>query len=216
MIKSLSTDLPTLWNATGTTAEDRQTVIRHLVDRVVVDVQGETEHVDVAIHWHGGFVSQHELIRPVASYEQLSGYKELMTRVEELRIDGQTSAQIAEQLNGEGFHPPNGNEFNATIIRSLLSRSGPSRSGLTRDCEPPQWQPRHLAEKLDMPLNTLKSWLRRGWMHGQQLPGARGRWILWADDDELNRLKQLRQHRQGAPGLPAPAQLTTPKPRPEN
>ncbi len=216
MIKSLSTDLPTLWNATGTTAEDRQTVIRHLVDRVVVDVQGETEHVDVAIHWHGGFVSQHELIRPVASYEQLSGYKELMTRVEELRIDDQTSAQIAEQLNGEGFHPPNGNEFNATIIRSLLSRSGPSRSGLVRDCEPPQWQPRHLAEKLDMPLNTLKSWLCRGWMHGQQLPGARGRWILWADDDELNRLKQLRQHRQGAPGLPAPAQLTTPKPRPEN
>jgi len=77
MIQKLSNDLPVLWNATGTTAADRQTIIRHLVDRVVVDVQGESEHVDVAIHWSGGFVSQHSLIRPIASYEQLSGYRVL-------------------------------------------------------------------------------------------------------------------------------------------
>ncbi len=76
MIKALSADLPTLWNASATTAADRQEIIRHLVERVVVEVQGESEHVEVAIHWSGGFVSQHELIRPVASYEQLSRYKE--------------------------------------------------------------------------------------------------------------------------------------------
>jgi hypothetical protein len=216
MIRALSTDLPTLWNATGTTAADRQEIIRHLVDRVVVDVQGESEHVDVAVHWSGGFVSQHELIRPVASYEQLSGYQELMVRVEELRRSGHTSVQIADQLNGEGFHPPNGNRFKATTIRRLSSCSHSGRGGLSRDCEPPQWRPRDLAEKLDMPINTLRSWLRRGWLHGKQLEGAHGRWILWADDDEFNRLTQLRQHRQGSSGLPMPTELTTPKPRPEN
>ncbi len=216
MIQALSTDLPTLWNATGTTAADRQTIIRHLVDRVVVDVQGESEHVDVAVHWSGGFVSQHELIRPVASYEQLSRYKELMIRVEELRRSGHASVQIADQLDGEGFHPPSGNKFNAMTIRRLLSRSRSGKSGLSRDCEPPQWRPRDLAEKLDMPINTLRSWLRRGWLDGKQLEGAHGRWILWADNDEIDRLTELRQHRQRSSGLPVPAELTTPKPRLDN
>ncbi|MCH8841122.1 MAG: recombinase family protein, partial [Planctomycetes bacterium] len=31
MIQTLSSDLPVLWNATGTTAADRQAIIRHLV-----------------------------------------------------------------------------------------------------------------------------------------------------------------------------------------
>jgi hypothetical protein len=212
MIRSLSADLPLLWNAPGTTAADRQIIIRHLVDRVIVDVQGESERVDVTIHWNGGFVSQHEVIRPVASYEQLSRYKELMLRIEELRRDGHSSQSIAIQLNSEGFHPPGGNSFNTTTIRRLLSRSG---SGSSRDYQPPQWRPRELAEKLNMPLNTLKCWLRKGWLNGRQLPGARGRWVLWADDDELKRLRQLRRQRQRSPGSRAPAELTTPKPRPE-
>ncbi|MDA1055992.1 MAG: recombinase family protein [Planctomycetota bacterium] len=214
MIQALSTDLPALWNATSTTAADRQTISRHLVDRVVVDVQGESEHVDVAIHWNGGFVSQHELIRPVGSYEQLSGYKELMVRVEELRRSSLTSGEIADQLNDEGFHPPSGKTFNAKTIRRLLSRRRPSQ-----DCEcpePPHWRLGDLGRKLDMPIRTLHTWLRRGWLHGQQSAGAHGRWILWADDDELERLKQLRQDGLRSSGLPATAELTTPKPQPKN
>ncbi|HJN12273.1 MAG TPA: recombinase family protein [Pirellulaceae bacterium] len=214
MIQALSTDLPALWNATGTTAADRQTIIRHLVDRVVIDVQGESEHVDVAIHWNGGFVSQHELIRPVGSYEQLSGYKELMVRVEELRRSDHTSVQIADQLNDEGFHPPSGKTFNATTIRRLLSRSRPSQD---RECPaPPHWRLGDLGRKLDMPIRTLHTWLCRGWLHSEQSAGAHGRWILWADDDELERLKQLREDGLRSSGLSAPAELTTPKPQSEH
>jgi hypothetical protein len=211
MIKSLSSDLPTLWKATRTTAADRQTIIRHLIERVVVDVQGESERVDVEVHWSGGFVSQHELIRPVASYRQLSSYNELMVRIEDFRNAGRTSAQIADQLNDEGFHPPSCNSFDALTIRRLLSRNGKSER-----TEPPQWRLRGLAAKLEMPTGTLRSWLCRGWLHGKQMEGAHGRWILWADEDELSRLKQLRQHRQETSGLRVPTELTTPKPRPEN
>jgi DNA invertase Pin-like site-specific DNA recombinase len=218
IIRALSSNLPALWNATGTTAADRQTIVRHLVDRVVVDVQGESEHVDVAIHWNGGYVSQHELIRPVASYEQLSAYKELMARVEELRSDGQTSMQIADRLNGEGFHPPSGRTFSAPAVRRLIrSHSGASRRFSTHECPaPPYWQPRDLAKKLDVPIRTLHSWLRRGWVHGRQAAGAHGRWVLWADEEELHRLTQLRQHGLKSSGLPAPPELTTPKAQPEN
>ena len=71
IIESLAGDIPAPWRAKTTTVQDRQEVVRHLVERVVVAVQGETEWVDVAIHWAGGFVSRHEVRRPVSRVEQL-------------------------------------------------------------------------------------------------------------------------------------------------
>ena len=64
-IRVLSRDLPGLWHAPATTAADRQRIIRLLVDEIIVTVRGESEWVDVAIHWAGGFRTAHELVRPV-------------------------------------------------------------------------------------------------------------------------------------------------------
>ena len=126
MIKSLSGDVPALWRAATTTAADRQEVVRHLVERVAVAVQGETEWVDVTIHWAGGFVSRHEVRRPVRRVEQLRDYAALMARVAELHGAGRTSREIAEALNREGFRPPKRREtYNAAMVRQLLSRRGP-------------------------------------------------------------------------------------------
>ncbi len=123
MIESLAGDIPALWRAATTTVQDRQEVVRHLVERVVVAVQGETEWVDVAIHWAGGFVSRHEVRRPVSRVEQLRDYAELMSRVAELHGAGKTAGEIAEALNREGFRPPKRREtYNAAMVRQLLSR----------------------------------------------------------------------------------------------
>jgi hypothetical protein len=53
-IRALASDLPELWGAETTTAQDRKRVVRLLVERVVVAVQEQTEQVSVAIHWGGG------------------------------------------------------------------------------------------------------------------------------------------------------------------
>ena len=71
-----------------------------------------------------------------------------------------------------------------------------------------------LARQLDMPLATLYSWLRRGWVQARQLPGACGRWIVWADDDELGRLRRLRARCRSWSEDPPSEDLTTPKVRP--
>jgi DNA invertase Pin-like site-specific DNA recombinase len=70
-IRRLATDIPTLWHASTTTAADRQAIVRQLVERVVVTVQGESERVDAQIHWFGGHGTQTTLIRPVARLDQL-------------------------------------------------------------------------------------------------------------------------------------------------
>jgi hypothetical protein len=69
-IRRLAQDIPALWQASSTTVADRQAIMRQLVERVVVTLQGESEKVDVVVHWMGGHQSQATMIRPVARLEQ--------------------------------------------------------------------------------------------------------------------------------------------------
>ncbi len=122
-IESLAYDLPRLWEAPGTSPADRQAVIRCLVEQVLVTVQGKTEFVDVSIHWVGGFVSHHEIRRPVGRYDMLRDYDRLKERLIELRKEGKSSQQIADALNAEGFYPPRlDHPFNHKMVRMLLCR----------------------------------------------------------------------------------------------
>jgi DNA invertase Pin-like site-specific DNA recombinase len=223
LVQSLASDLPALWEAPSTTSADRQVIIRHLVERIVVEVQGESERVDVAIHWAGGFVSRHEIRRPVGRYEQLHDFGALLKWADELYRAGQSPERIAERLNAEGFRPPKyGKVFNRTIVYQLLSRRhliGPRPhardEGQLRRAD--EWWLGDLARKLAMSSHTLYSWLRRGWAHGRQLSAVDSRWLVWADAEELDRLRRLRAcpRNRDSSGVPYPPDLTTPKHRPE-
>jgi len=214
-IASLSSEVPALWNAPSTTAADRETIIRHLVERVVVQAQGKTEVIDVTIHWQGGFVSQHEVLRSVAKYEQLHNYESLKQRIVELRRAGWTAVQIAESLNQEGFRTPQrGKTYTGVTMRTFLSRSGlsgPHPGAKTHGDRlgPNEYWLSDMAEKLSMPLSTLNGWRRRGWIHARQV-GARRWWVGWADRKELDRLRKLRASWSGLANVAYPAELTTP------
>jgi hypothetical protein len=220
-IESLAADLPALWRAPGTTPADRQAIVRHLIERVVVTVEGGTEHTDVGIHWAGGFVSRHEILRPVRRYDQLRDWDRLLGRITELRAAERTAAEIAEHLNREGYRPPKcRGSFTATLVRQLLARrglSGPERG--TKDREgvlgADEWCLGDLAGALTMPYSTLNQWRVRGWTHCRRLPGVQGRWIIWADEDEITRLRQLRALLGTWSDEPLPPELTTPKGRDE-
>jgi len=69
-IRRLAQDIPVRWQASSTTVADRQAIMRQLVERVVVTLQGESEKVDVVVHWMGGHQSPATMIRPVARLEQ--------------------------------------------------------------------------------------------------------------------------------------------------
>lgn len=221
LIRSLAEDLPRLWEAPTTTAVDRQTIIRLLVEQVVVLAQGSSEHVDVKIHWSGGFVSRHRVRRPVARHDQMSNHEQLMELVTALRQQGQTAAEIAVALNREGFVPPKRRAtYNPQMVRQLLARCGLSNWSRARPdggvLGENEWWLSQLALELGMPTITLHTWLRRGWVQGRKLSGGRkGRRIIWADGAERDRLRRLRACPRGRSDEPYPAELTTPRPRPE-
>jgi DNA invertase Pin-like site-specific DNA recombinase len=213
-ILSLSSDVPALWAAPTTTPADRKTILRCLVESVVVHVPEQTEAVEVTIGWAGGFESHHETERPVARYEQLRDYDRIRSRILELREAGEPATRIASRLNGEGFRTPRGKPFQAESVRTLLSRRGMSRSQgdeEPEDTEVPgadQWSMSRLVEALGIPLTTLCHWCRRGWLHAVKT--QTGRWKVWGNLEELARLRRLRDYRRAHPSQRYPAELTTP------
>jgi hypothetical protein len=209
-ITALSQDLPVLWNAEQTTNADRKEIIRCLIEQVVVNVDPNSERADVTIHWHGGFTSQHELLRPVRSYWGMAMGGQLQERITQLHREGRTASQIAAQLNQEGISPPRRlNPFSREQVWQLLSRFGLTKKRDVTQPGPHEWHLAALAARLGMQDLRLRRWARNGWIHARQ-SSTQGPWILWADSDELQRLGRLKvSFKRGV--CRYPVELTTPK-----
>jgi hypothetical protein len=133
-IRQLSEHLPDLWHASTTTPQDRQTIARLLLERVRINIEGDTERVDVELRWAGGFVSHHTLRRPVQTYEQLSYFEELLSLIKSLLAEDRSLSAIAERLNNEGFRPPKrSSQFSAGILTRFLRERG-IRTGALAHC----------------------------------------------------------------------------------
>jgi hypothetical protein len=213
-IAALASDIPALWRSPSTTNADRQAILRCLVQRVVLEGVRYSERVSATIQWAGGYESRLDFTRPVRTYEQLSDGDALKKRLVELREAGKTADQTADVLNAEGIAPidPRGH-FNREMVRDLLLKLG-LRGEYQDDAllARGEWWIRDLAEDLDVAWQTLREWAIKGWVHGRQT-NVQKLWIVWADRDEIRRIRKLRSaHPQGALGYPAA--LTTPKPRP--
>ena len=221
-VRALAQDLPALWQAPTTTAADRQRLVRLLVDEVIVTVRGESERVEVTIRWVGGFHTSHEVVRPVQRYQQMADYEKLLNRIDELRQAGRTLAEVAEQLNREGFHPPKRSPiFTKGILAGLLAKrgcKGPRPRAVTERgvLGEHEWLLTDLARNLAMPQATLHRWVRVGWVHARKLSTPGGHWVIWADADELERMARLRTCPRGWSEEPVLAQLTKPKARDDN
>jgi DNA invertase Pin-like site-specific DNA recombinase len=216
-ILALSHDLPALWHAPTTTPEDRQTIARLLLEKVIVSIEGDTERVEVELGWAGGFISKHVLSRPVQTYAQLSNYEELVTRIDALRAAGKSLSAIATTLNAEGFHPPKRAIHSTTAILSgFLRERGVRTAGLPhcvtdeQHLHADEWWLADLAAELSMPIATLHRWQRVGWLTSRKVRAAGGRWAIFADGEELLRLRRLRNTPRGWP-QPYPTELTAPR-----
>jgi DNA invertase Pin-like site-specific DNA recombinase len=211
-VRELAEQIPELWSAASTTAVDRQRLVRMLIEQIEVTVQGQTEQVQLAITWAGGFISRHAMVRSVQRYEQLADYPRLCARIEELREQGKTMAEVAGCLNGEGFHPPKRVErFTGGMVAEFWARKY-GRGGVAerggRGLRRGEWLLGEVARQLGMPLTTLHRWRKAGWLQARKLTG--GRWAVRASAAERKRLARLRRHQQKRPNQAIPKELTTP------
>jgi DNA invertase Pin-like site-specific DNA recombinase len=196
-ITALAADLPGLWHSPTTTGGDRRAIVRLLIERVELTRDGESQRIDVAIHWRGGSFTRHEIRQGLRTYRSLGGLAQLQERILELRGDGRTANAIAATLNCEGYQAARGDGFTGNRVRQLLARFG--RTGVpsgVRDAKDlpgsGEWWLPALAAELGVKPIVVHRWRWSGWLHARQLRGENGRWIVWADAAEVGRLRQLR------------------------
>ena len=199
-IQALTADLPALWKASATTDEDRKVILRQLIDHVVVDVEGDTEWVELRIHWAGGHETYSRIRRPVGGTAQLSHWPDLLNRLKQLKDEGLSAPQIARQLQQEGFKPAKGGPLTAQIVRTWLSRYGIAhkRTALSIKLASDEWTIPDLIARYRLSASTIYGWIRRGEVKARQLGDAGSRWIIQAAPAELDRLANTRR-RAGCP-----------------
>ena len=85
LIRQLADDIPALWVSPTTTAQDRQQIVRMLVEHIELHIEGDSEQTEITITWAGGSTSHHRLCRTVISFAQRSDLSQLLARIVELR-----------------------------------------------------------------------------------------------------------------------------------
>jgi hypothetical protein len=198
-IRQLTTDLPALWQAPTTTSEERQTIVRLLLERVLLTVVDASEQVCLECHWYGGSKTIHTLIRPVARVKALSTYAAMLARVVDLHRSGTGCADIAATLNREAWQPPKRRDtFNAPMVRRLLTAAGVIEPGRRRprtipERQPDEWTIRELAEELGVPQSTLYHWMQTGRLPSRSVrAGAGSATLVTADAATIANLKTIR------------------------
>lgn len=211
LIRIMAADLPAVWCAASTKIEDHKTILRLLIERVVVTVRGNSEYVDLSIVWAGGMQSQHEVVRPVRCLEQLRDHEQLLARLQELRGAGLTSSEMAARLNAEGWNSCGGKgQFTSAVVLGITRQQGlievrPTSREAAGALKRGEWWAAELAKHLGMPAKTLSSWIGRGWVNARRNGvGVRACWIIRASRQEQTRLRRLRRwlrdhHRQSPP-----------------
>jgi hypothetical protein len=197
-IRRLAADIPALWAAPTTTAADRKEVVRQVVERVEVAVQGTSEQVQVRMHWVGGGQTEGTLTRPIARFADRSDYAALCERVCALTQARWSAPAIARQLDTDGYAPWRARRrwtvASVVTLRQQLGLSGQHQRG--RSCDvlgPEEWWAADLARTLGVARSVLHTWIQRGLVRARQEGQGMHRWIVQADASAVEWLRQYHQ-----------------------
>jgi DNA invertase Pin-like site-specific DNA recombinase len=216
-IRSLATDIPALWHSPDTLAKDRKEIVRALIERVTLTLHGNTEDAHVLIQWIGGSTSTLAVRRPISRYDRLADFSRLRECIAMGLRNGRTAAQIADQLNQEGFHPPSGRaeQFTPQLVSHVIYRLGLSKARHPAvSLAPHEWWIRDLVATIGITLTRFRYWIKLGYVHVRKV--GSGHLVIWADADEQARLRRLRDHPRADCRHPYPDELTRPKNRSES
>ena len=100
------------------------------------------------------------------------------------------------------------------LLRNRGIRTGPLPRSVTEENHllENEWWLSDLAARLGMPIATMHRWRIVGWVSSRKVAATGGRWAIYADIEELDRMTRLRKTPRSWP-IPYSAELITPKNR---
>ena len=131
-------------------------------------------------------------------------------------MDARTKKSLlASTARDSGHHQVAADRFTPERARDLVYRLGFSkRRRPDEKLAVDEWWIRDLADELAVGYNRFKEWAKKGYVHSRRI-GKRKHLVIWADAEERERLRRLRD--AFCPGRTSryPTELTRPKARSE-
>jgi hypothetical protein len=191
-IEPLAQDMPALWHAPTTTRAERKEIVRQIIQRVMVAGEGRSERLRSTIEWVVGGSTTWLTTRPISRIEHWSDSPLLCERIRTLVHEGDRTVQSTACLAPEGFRSPkHPRPFSRQSVIELMRRLGVQQPRQRR--RPPlqehEWWLSDLEGELGRSNSTLHQWRQRGWRHTRWHDHSK-RWVAWAEEAELQRLKQ--------------------------
>jgi len=131
-ISDLSQDLPAIWAAPTTTNQDRKQLLQSAIESVQVDGRNHVGEIEVQIRWRSGVITRVMVKRYRRGADSLKTPADAVDRIHEL-VRTHTYAEVAAQLNAEGWRSAFGRPFTSQTVGYVCRRDGVARgTGNTR------------------------------------------------------------------------------------
>jgi hypothetical protein len=194
-LRDLGPRLPELWEQRLLSTAQKKSLLRSLIDKVVLQRVGgkRGDKVHVRVVWRGGATTCADVPVTVGSFAQLSDAKEMEASILSMARDGQSDEAIATALTAQGHRSPMRHVVLPSTVRTIrLSHRILQRAS--------QSHPRRVAGFLTIPQLAAKLNLPTHWIsdriHNGLIPvekDARTQCYLFPDHpDTLRQFRQLR------------------------
>lgn len=161
-VVTLAGRLPQIWADPGTSDAHRKSLLRCLVDKVVLDRTPESALVRIV--WRGGAVTELDIKMRVTAIAKLARGAEMRARLLELARAGMPDDKIARVLTSEGHRSANSpDKVLAVTIQRIRLAEGISTPHARRrwNHDPGFLCTTALADKLGIPVNWLYVQIRK-------------------------------------------------------
>ena len=101
LFRDVSSRLPELWHDLSNA--QKKELLRSLISHVIVK-RPVPDQIEARIVWISGHYSDHTAVTSVHSERDVTGYEDMVNRIQELWKQGYNDDQMAAQLTEEGFH----------------------------------------------------------------------------------------------------------------
>jgi DNA invertase Pin-like site-specific DNA recombinase len=175
---TLGADLRALWDESSTTMELKKRVLRSVVNEVMVDVNHESGHIELKIHWAGGVHTPLRVRKNKVGRNRNATDPNVVELVREL-AKGWRDSYIAGMLNRIGYVTGKGNCWNETRVKNLRRENDiPVRA----KAEKRTWKTMsETAAELDVSMCVVRTMVKNGILPARQV-AKYAPWMIECED----------------------------------
>ena len=163
-LRDIGPQFPELWNTGLLNTAQKKSLLRSLIDKVVIHRLARDE-VQTRVVWKGGATTSTIVPVTVGSFAWLSGSKEMEATIERMAREGKSDETIAEHLTSQGHRSPRADTVLVSTVKNVRLAKGILQHSH-------QSHPRRVPGFLTIPQLAKKLGISRHWIHDRIRTGT--------------------------------------------